>query len=192
MHCWGEAGAAIPSFHSDNYLFQLHFLFMFFKNSAATSCFQIMTLAMTISSPLCGISGAHPMINCAVILSAWKRRTKPQDDNQHHGIGCTDWAHSCHRNYIALYAQDMAQKPRKELQSQIPDWKTEIWSYTCGHTSGLDSLLSMAWTVHVGINTFLVNVYVLIFLKSVLKHWNDILVSTSLYMSLPWQVLLVF
>lgn len=85
------------------------------------------------------------------------------DDNQHHGIGCTDWAHSCHRNYIALYAQDMSQKPRKELQSQIPDWKTEIWSYTCGHTSGLDSLLSMAWTVHVGINTDLVNVYVLIF-----------------------------
>lgn len=39
----------------------------------------------------------------------------------------------------------------------------ETWNYVCGQTSGFDPLLSVAWTVHVGINTDLVIVYVLIF-----------------------------
>lgn len=42
-------------------------------------------------------------------------------------------------------------------------WKTETWNYVCGQTSGFDPLLSMAWTVHVGIGTDLVIVHELIF-----------------------------
>lgn len=72
----GETGVGIPSSESDSCLFQLYFLFMLFKKSTATSRFQIMALAVVISSPLCGIYGARPVTNCAFILSAWKRRTK--------------------------------------------------------------------------------------------------------------------
>lgn len=51
-----------------------------------------------------------------------KAGTKIQwDDNQHHGISCTDReAHSYQRNYVALYALEVSWKPSKELQSQIP------------------------------------------------------------------------
>lgn len=137
---------------------------MLFKKSGATSRFQVMTLAMAISSLLCGIYGAHLVTNCAFILSVWKRRTKPQGMvTSIMGLAALSEAHSCQRNYLALCAQDMSRKPRKELQSQTPDWKTAVWNYTCGQTSGLDPLLSMAWTVRAGINTDLVNVYVLIF-----------------------------
>lgn len=107
---------------------------MLFEKSTATSRFQIITLATAISSSLCGIYGAHPVTNCAFILSAWERRTKPQGMiTSIMGLAALTEAHSSQRNYTALCAQDMSQTPRKELQSQIPDWKTEIWNYTCGH-----------------------------------------------------------
>lgn len=78
---------------------------MLFKMSAATSRFQIMTLAMVISSPLCGIYSAHPVTNCAFTLSAWKRRTKPQGMiTSIMGLATLTEAHWCQRNYIALCA----------------------------------------------------------------------------------------
>lgn len=186
-----EERLALQSLHfSDNYFFQLYFLFMFFKKSTATSLFQIMTLAMAISSPLCGFYRACPMTNCAFILSVWKRRTKPQGMiTSVMGLAALAEAHSCQRNYIALCHVTAIKEGTAVTNTRLENWnlKLHLWSGFRSWLSSFYGLDCRCWNQYrfgQCLCTY--------FLKSVLKHWNNILASTSLYMSLPWQVLLVF
>lgn len=147
---------------------------MLFRKSTASSRSQIMTLAMTIYLLLCWTHSTpcvtnhiHPewtkkhlrkqgpkpsgMITSIVGLAALMEG--PTHHTQIQGLlcfGCTG---------CVMESTSGAAVP----STRCGLCKTEPWSYICGQTSGFDHLLSVAWTVHVGINTDLVIVSVLLF-----------------------------